>query len=175
MNQKMSTIAAIITAAALTGIISISPVLVYAEDTETSTDQDMRQKNVGSGDSFNFNCGENLIKAGVDEVCATFPTPTEVGCSADTQWDVTLQESIELFTPGGPVTLPPGTILCLLDGLGFQTATIPGSDIIVGVNVIAKDPNEPCPNPAITAKATSGTPPEGVMIGDIVCVDFAGG
>ena len=27
----------------------------------------VKQKNTGSGDSANFNCGENLIKAGVDD------------------------------------------------------------------------------------------------------------
>jgi hypothetical protein len=69
MNQKMLTIAAIITAAALTGIFSTTPMAAYAEgDTsETSTDQSVKQKNTGSGDSANFNCGQNLIKAGVDE------------------------------------------------------------------------------------------------------------
>ena len=36
-------------------------------ESETSTDQSVKQKNTGSGDSANFNCGENLIKAGVDE------------------------------------------------------------------------------------------------------------
>ena len=40
---------------------------MYADDTETSTDQSVRQKNVGSGDSANFNCAENLNKAGVGE------------------------------------------------------------------------------------------------------------
>ena len=70
MNQKMLTIAAIVTAAALTGISSTSPMLAYAADgdsSETSTDQSVKQKNTGSGDSANFNCGQNLIKAGVDE------------------------------------------------------------------------------------------------------------
>jgi hypothetical protein len=66
-NQSMLTIAAIMAAAVLTGILVTAPVLVYADDTETSTDQDVRQKNTGSGDSANFNCGENLIKAGVGE------------------------------------------------------------------------------------------------------------
>ena len=69
MNQKMLTIAAIVTAAALTGLFATSP-LAYAQDgdtSETSTDQSVKQKNTGSGDSANFNCGENLIKAGVDE------------------------------------------------------------------------------------------------------------
>ena len=71
MNQKMLTIAAIVTAAALTGLFATSP-LAYAEDgdsSETSTDQSVKQKNTGSGDSANFNCGENLIKAGVDQEC----------------------------------------------------------------------------------------------------------
>jgi hypothetical protein len=27
----------------------------------------VKQKNTGSGDSANFNCGENLIKAGVED------------------------------------------------------------------------------------------------------------
>ena len=70
MNQKMLAIAAIITAAALTGIFSTSPMAAYAGDgdsSETSTDQSVKQKNTGSGDSANFNCGQNLIKAGVDE------------------------------------------------------------------------------------------------------------
>jgi hypothetical protein len=69
MNQKMLTIAAIVTAAALTGLFATSP-LAYAQDgdtSETSTDQDVKQKNTGSGDSANFNCGQNLIKAGVDD------------------------------------------------------------------------------------------------------------
>jgi hypothetical protein len=70
MNQKMLAIAAIVTAAALTGIFSITPMAAYASDgdsSETHTDQDLKQKNTGSGDSADFNCGENLIKAGVDE------------------------------------------------------------------------------------------------------------
>ena len=71
MNQKMLAIAAIITATALTGIFSTTPMAAYAggdgDESETSTDQSVKQKNTGSGDSANFNCGENLIKAGVDE------------------------------------------------------------------------------------------------------------
>jgi hypothetical protein len=70
MNQKMLAIAAIITAAALTGILSTAPMAAYAgggDESETNTDQSIKQKNVGSGDSANFNCAQNLIKAGVGE------------------------------------------------------------------------------------------------------------
>jgi hypothetical protein len=72
MNQKTIAIAAVLMAAALTGLFATSP-LAYADDgkggdeSETSTDQSVKQKNTGSGDSANFNCGENLIKAGVDD------------------------------------------------------------------------------------------------------------
>jgi hypothetical protein len=65
MNQKSFIIAAILAAAALS---VIATPLVYAQDTsETNTDQNIKQKNTGSGDSANFNCAQNLYKAGVDE------------------------------------------------------------------------------------------------------------
>jgi hypothetical protein len=65
MNLKSFVIAAILAAAALS---IIATPLAYAEDSsETSTAQSMKQKNTGSGESTNFNCGNNLIKAGVDE------------------------------------------------------------------------------------------------------------
>ena len=65
MNQKGFVIAAILAATALSVIASP---LAYAQDSsETSTDQSVKQKNTGSGDSLNFNCGQNLYKAGVDE------------------------------------------------------------------------------------------------------------
>jgi hypothetical protein len=64
-NQKSFIIAAILAAAALS---VIATPLAYAQDTsETSTDQHVKQKNVGSGESTNVNCGQNLIKAGVEE------------------------------------------------------------------------------------------------------------
>jgi hypothetical protein len=67
MNQKMLPVVAILIAVVLTGILVTAPMLVYADETETSTDQSVKQKNVGSGDSLNLNCGQNLIQAGVGE------------------------------------------------------------------------------------------------------------
>jgi hypothetical protein len=75
MDQKMLAIAAIVATAVLIGIYSTTPMAAYAEDgdsSETSTDQSIKQKNVGSGDSVNFNCAQNLIKAGVgQQACGT--------------------------------------------------------------------------------------------------------
>ena len=65
MNQKSFVIAAILAATALS---VIATPLAYAQDTsETSTAQDVKQKNSRSGESTNFNCGENLIKAGTED------------------------------------------------------------------------------------------------------------
>jgi hypothetical protein len=73
MNQKSFVIAAILAATALSVIASP---LAYAQErtdpatgdtSTTSTDQNVKQKNTGSGESTNFNCGENLIKAGVED------------------------------------------------------------------------------------------------------------
>jgi hypothetical protein len=74
MNQKTIAIAAVLMAAALTGLFATSPMAAYAggdgDESETNTDQSVKQKNTGSGDSANFNCGQNLIKAGVgDQEC----------------------------------------------------------------------------------------------------------
>ena len=72
MNQRTIAIAAVLMAAALTGLFATSP-LAYAggdgDESETSTDQSVKQKNTGSGDSQNNNCGQNLIKAGADNNC----------------------------------------------------------------------------------------------------------
>jgi hypothetical protein len=72
MNQKNIALAAIISAALLTGMFSTTP-LAFAYDggdeSETNTEQELKQKNVGSGDSTNNNCGANLIEAVSDVEC----------------------------------------------------------------------------------------------------------
>ena len=66
MNQKSFIIAAILAAAALS---VIATPLAYAQDSSaTATGQNVQQKNTGSGDkSTNFNCGQNVLKSGVED------------------------------------------------------------------------------------------------------------
>jgi hypothetical protein len=65
MNQKSFVLAAIIAATALS---VIATPFAYAQDTSaTATGQNIQQKNVGSGESVNFNCAENVYKAGVED------------------------------------------------------------------------------------------------------------
>ncbi len=79
--KTLLTIAAIITAAALTGIFSTSAYATYegGDESETNTEQEIKQKNVGSGDSTNNNCALNSI----DSAAATVACPvTPLGPSS---------------------------------------------------------------------------------------------
>jgi hypothetical protein len=65
MKTLLTIIAIIITAATLTGILFSTTMAVYAfeggDESETNTEQEIKQKNVGSGESLNSNLGINLF------------------------------------------------------------------------------------------------------------------
>ena len=62
MNRKTTTIAAVsVVAALLAGISSTLPLVFAQDESETNTQQEIKQKNVGSGESTNVNCAENSI------------------------------------------------------------------------------------------------------------------
>ena len=48
-------------AAASTGIFSTNPIAFAQDESETNTEQEIKQKNVGSGESINNNCALNSI------------------------------------------------------------------------------------------------------------------
>jgi archaellum component FlaG (FlaF/FlaG flagellin family) len=62
MNKTLA-IATVLMAAALTGIFSTSAYATYdgGDDSETNTEQEIKQKNIGSGESINSNCALNAI------------------------------------------------------------------------------------------------------------------
>jgi hypothetical protein len=66
MNHRATGIAAILMAAVLTGLFATTP-LTYADESETNTDQETNQKNVGSGDSNNNNCAKNEIDSDTED------------------------------------------------------------------------------------------------------------
>jgi hypothetical protein len=64
--NKSYILVAVLAAAALTGIFSTSTSAAYAsasggDESETNTEQSIKQKNVGSGESTNNNCAQNTI------------------------------------------------------------------------------------------------------------------
>jgi hypothetical protein len=65
--NKSFVLVAVLTATALTGIFSSTPMAVYAfeggDESETNTEQEIKQKNVGSGESINTNCAQNVISS----------------------------------------------------------------------------------------------------------------
>jgi hypothetical protein len=62
--MKAIFVAAILAVGAL--VAYALPTQVFADESETNTEQALKQKNVGSGESTNFNCGENTIDGGED-------------------------------------------------------------------------------------------------------------
>jgi hypothetical protein len=60
MNKTLA-IATVLIAAALTGVLSPNPKAFAQDESETNTEQEIKQKNVGSGESTNNNCALNSI------------------------------------------------------------------------------------------------------------------
>jgi hypothetical protein len=60
MNKRFI-IAAVLTAAALTGILSTSSIAVYADESETEVNQNNKLSGVASGDGDIYQCVENNI------------------------------------------------------------------------------------------------------------------
>jgi hypothetical protein len=74
MYKKSIAITAVL-AASILSVVAISTPMAFADESETSTEQEIKQKNVGSGDSTNSNCGQNLID-GTGTSTLTCPTFT---------------------------------------------------------------------------------------------------
>jgi hypothetical protein len=60
MNNILA-IATVLMAAALTGVSSTNPIASAQDESATNTEQEIKQKNVGSGESTNNNCALNSI------------------------------------------------------------------------------------------------------------------
>jgi hypothetical protein len=74
MNKTL-VIASVLMAAALTGILSTNQIAFAQDESETNTEQEIKQKNVGSGESTNNNCALNSI----DSAAATVACPVTSG------------------------------------------------------------------------------------------------
>jgi hypothetical protein len=74
--NKAITIATVLMAAALTGILSTNPIAYAQDESETSTEQEIKQKNVGSGESTNNNCALNSFET---TAAATVACPVRSG------------------------------------------------------------------------------------------------
>jgi hypothetical protein len=72
MNNKMLTIGAVLAAALFAGVFATSQ-SAFADESETNTEQKIKQKNVGGDGSTNFNCADNDINSGLidAQVCGT--------------------------------------------------------------------------------------------------------
>jgi hypothetical protein len=74
MNKTLA-IDTVLMASALTGILSTNPIAFAQNESETNTEQVIKQKNVESGESTNNNCALNSI----DSAAATVACPVTSG------------------------------------------------------------------------------------------------
>ena len=71
MYKKSIAMTAVL-AASILSVVAITTPMAYADESETSTEQELKQKNVGSGESVNDNCAQNLIDSAAGfTTCAT--------------------------------------------------------------------------------------------------------
>ena len=61
----------VVLATSVVFVIAITTPFAYAQSSETETEQGLKQKNVGSGESTNDNCGQNLKDSTAALECAT--------------------------------------------------------------------------------------------------------
>ena len=80
MNKSLA-IATVLLTAALTGIFSTSAYATYegGDESETNTEPQIKQKNVGSGNSINNNCALNSIDSAAATVACTVGLPPMLG------------------------------------------------------------------------------------------------
>ena len=72
MNKTLA-IVTVLLAVALAGILSTNPIAFAQDDSETNTEQEIKQKNVGSGESTNNNCALNSIDSAAATVACPIP------------------------------------------------------------------------------------------------------
>ena len=75
MNKEL-VVASVLLAAAITGILSTNQIAFAQDESETNTEQEIKQKNVGSGESTNNNCALNSIDT---TLAATVACPVTSG------------------------------------------------------------------------------------------------
>ena len=78
MNKSLA-IATVLMAAALTGILTTNLIAFAHDESETNTEQEIKQKNVGSGNSINNNCALNSIDSAAATVACPVGLPPMLG------------------------------------------------------------------------------------------------
>ena len=75
MYKKSIAMTAVL-AASILSVVAITTPMAFADESETETEQELKQSNVGSGKSTNENCGSNSIDTFID---ATVCGDIEIG------------------------------------------------------------------------------------------------
>jgi hypothetical protein len=154
--RKSLSIPTLLTVIVIAGIIALiplspSPLPISAssdsDDSETNTEQRLGHRNLGSGESSDFNCDENMVKSANDEIDCIPSGPAGPASPAP--------PPIQLFTISGEgeITITcgegqpvAGSVLISVERqevllIGVVAITIPGQGIIMTVTDASTDGN----------------------------------
>jgi hypothetical protein len=140
----------------------------FASGFDTTTDQEA-QNVICTHPADNAACTQE----GTSAVTPVTP-PEEVGCPSGTLYNVRLLQDLPDMT-----VIPTGTILCLVEKLGDQTATISSQtpvDEVTTLEVEVAQPNQAACNNSggswfVLARVESGNPGNPIVFGGTVCVN----
>jgi hypothetical protein len=109
--------------------LSPLPVSAYSDESETNAEQRLRQKNVGSGESTNFNCDENMITSASDgsDCIPSGPAPPtpptgaftingEASGTIECQGEDPASSDISIFVTGEESRTVTGSVIFVLEG-----------------------------------------------------------
>jgi hypothetical protein len=129
--------------AAVIALLPLSPLPIsaYSDDSETNTEQRLKQKNVGSGESSNFNCGENLIDSAMSAICLAEPPPETATLSVckETSIENTSPEDFDFTVTGGDPAEFQGSANCVDVEIGpgeYTVSEIAPGNLAPGVEII---------------------------------------
>jgi hypothetical protein len=146
--KSLMSIPTLLTVLVIAAVIALPPLPLpissYSDDSETTTEQRLKQKNVGSGESTNFNCGENLIDSAVSAICSAEPPPqppetATISVCKETSIENTSPEDFDFTVTGGDPAEFQGSANCVDVEIGpgeyTVSETAPGN-LAPGVEII---------------------------------------
>jgi hypothetical protein len=153
-NISIPTLLTIIVIAGIIALIPLSPLPLSAssdsDESETNADQRLKQKNLGSGESSDFNCDENMITSGSGTECIPSgpapPTPPPPPPTPDVVFTITGFAQTGFLCEGAEPAIAEMT----MDATGLEDGTVTGEVIIT---VLAGGPQVSL---AVTGGTTDG-------------------
>jgi hypothetical protein len=130
--MSIPTLLTVLFIAGVIALLSLSSpqISAYSDESETNTEQRLKQKNVGSGESTNFNCAENMITSASESNCIpSGPAPPTPPAPPTGAFTINGEASGTIACPGVGEGPAPSDIS--ISVTGEESGTVTGSVIFV--------------------------------------------